>query len=526
LSNQKITAGGSSITEKRDIQSNIDTAGRNYDLEDLTTNLDKTIVFVEDKFKAPLMGGNIVFRLFDDNLMTGVNRGFLVVTDTKEIYLFNGKYYTNNGELFIRDIMQTTLGISCCSRYKNETIDWIKDHGDLQILREDFDLNPLEIVLENCIYDVTTGEIKEHSPNNFPTTCFPIPYDPDAKCPTFMKFLEDVHYLEDIPLIQEMFGYCFYKPYAFQKAFMLVGAGANGKSTELNVLENLIGERNVSNIPLQRLCKDRFTNIDLIGKYANICSDLSEEGLKDIGTFKMLVGGDWIRAEKKYAPNGIKFRNTAKLIFSANTIPECKDKTFSYGRRWVVIEYPNVFREDDPNTDPFIEEKLIKEIPGIFLWAMEGLKRLEENKRFSSHKTLEEVQQYMAENRDSVKQFCDTCIEREIGGEILKSKIYNTYIDFCKTFGFNVFASNQFSMKMKQFASHTLDEGQSRVLKGKTWKGIKLKPVAFKGKKEEVNKTLKSGEYVNGVFVSPVAIDRKKGENDDTQQKEDNYNDK
>jgi len=33
----------------------IDTTGRNYDLEDLTTNLDKMIVFVEDKFKAPLM---------------------------------------------------------------------------------------------------------------------------------------------------------------------------------------------------------------------------------------------------------------------------------------------------------------------------------------------------------------------------------------------------------------------------------------------------------------------------------------
>lgn len=513
-------------TEKHPQEVEVDTTGRNYDLEDLTTNLDKTIVFVEDKFKAPLMGGNIVFSLFDDNLMTGVNRGFLVVTDTKEIYIFNGKYYDNNGEAFVRDIMQTTLDISCCTRYKNETIDWIKDHGDLQILREDFDINPLEIVLENCIYDVSKGEIKEHSPNNFPTTCFPINYKPDAKCPNFIKFLEDVHYLEDIPLIQEMFGYCFYKPYAFQKAFMLVGEGANGKSTELNVLEKLIGERNVSNIPLQRLCKDRFTNIDLIGKYANICSDLSEGGLKDIGTFKMLVGGDWIRAEKKYAPNGIKFRNTAKLIFSANTIPECKDKTFSYGRRWIVIVFPNIFTEDDPSTDPFIEDKLIKELDGIFLWAMVGLKRLLKQGHFSSHKTLDEVQEYMAENRDSVKQFCTTCLESKVGGEILKSETYKAFIEFCKTFALKVVASNQFSMKMKQFAPHTLDEGQSRILKGKTWKGIKFKPVALEGEKEnDVNPPLKGGEYVNGIFVSPVAIGRKKSKNDDTQQKGDNYND-
>jgi putative DNA primase/helicase len=450
----------------------------NDDVTDLTHiehKIDVSLFYDEhDKFRAALFAGNLVFELFDEFNMTGINRGILVMKDTGEIYRFNGRYYEPDGETFIKGKMQKLLGVKINTYHKNEVINWVKDCEELQADREIFNTHPEKIQLDNCLYDIISGEIDKADPGMFQTTYFPIHYDPDATCEVFLEFLEQVLYKDDIPIIQEMFGYCFYKPYVYQKAFMMVGSGANGKSTLLSLLTTLLGDWNISSIPLQNLCKDRFTNIDLYGKYANVCSELSDKGLKNTGTFKMLTGGDYIRAEKKFKPNGILFKNTAKLVFSCNVIPESDDDTEAYHRRWVVIEFPNQFKEDDPNTDPFIKDKLTKEkeLSGIFNWAMEGLKRLLKNGRFSDHRTLEDVKEFMKEHQDPVNQFCMQCLTIGEHEDIVnKSRMYKHYLDFCKLFGKPTVAMNQFSMKLKQYAPRTLSEGQTRQ-QGRVWHGV------------------------------------------------------
>jgi len=456
----------------------------NWDeIDSLEDQLDKNIYFKEKKFKAPILAKDLIYHFKDlDDVESGINRGFLVTKDNKQIWRYNGGFYDRDGEELIRDKIQKILGSASKIHYKNEVIDWVKDDMNLQFDRDDFNCNPYLINLDNGTYDIKTKEFREHTPSDFFNYKLPIIYNPDAKINEIEQFLKDVHYLEDILVIQELLGYFFFLEYFVHKAFMFVGEGRNGKSTEINLMTTFLGKENISSVPLQAICRDRFSSYDLYGKLANLCSDLSSDALSNTGLFKMATGGDYLRAEKKFE-HSFKFINTAKFVFSCNIIPECKDKSFAYAKRWIVIEFPNTFEGE--NCDKMILKKLTteEELSGLFNWAIEGLHRLFEKQIFSPHRTLEDVQRFHAETQNPVFKFVEMHIERDIKAELTKDETYKQFIKFCQDMNYPTLAGNVFSIKFKQYAPWGLEEGQSR-LKGmkKTWKGVKFKNVKQQGK--------------------------------------------
>jgi len=164
------------------------------------------------------------------------------------------------------------------------------------------------------------------------------------------------------PLLFEIPGYCLYPDYSLHKAFMLVGDGANAKSTYLRLIKVILGDHNVSGQSLQELCMYRFAAAELYHKLANIFPDLPPKPIQYTGIFKALTGEDWISAPRKFK-DSLYMKNYAKLLFSANELPEVSDQTYAFWRRWIVIEFPNKF-EDDPNFfertfTPELVEKII-----------------------------------------------------------------------------------------------------------------------------------------------------------------------
>src|SRR5690606_38296347 len=103
------------------------------------------------------------------------------------------------------------------------------------------------------------------------------------------------------------------------------GEGSNGKSVFLGLIEAFLGAENVSNVSLHDLTSDRYASAELYGKMANIFADLRADKITDAGTFKVVVSGDRIRAQRKHQ-QPFTFKPYAKLIFSANQIPETSDK--------------------------------------------------------------------------------------------------------------------------------------------------------------------------------------------------------
>jgi len=445
-------------------------------ISQLPEMFDKDIFFETNEngktvFKAPILAKDICFN--GEN----INRGFLVTNDNKKIYWYNGTYWEENGEDILRDITQQILGTKVCTRHKTEVISWIKDCYELQIRRDEFDNNTTKIGLENGVYDVITKEFLSFHPKYLLTSLFPFQYNSQANCPAFEKFISEIVEESDVHVLQEVLGYCFLTGYPIAAIFMLVGSGRNGKSTVLNAVISLLGKHNVSTASMQALTDENFSVKDLYRKYANICGDLTSKELNNTGQLKQLTGQDYIRARDLYEKS-MKFVNYAKMIFSMNEIPHCHDTTLAWNQRLIVIEFPNTFLPGEEGTDPNIINELTtpEELTGIFNWAMKGLERLLKNGKFSPHKNLNDVEEYIATTKNSVLQFVKNHVEAEPENEILKDEVYKTFLQYAADNKLTTISSSHFSTKFKDYLmERKIDFTQGHLKAGRTWKGIKIK---------------------------------------------------
>ena len=334
--------------------------------------------------------------------------------------------------------------------------------------------NPYIINLQNGLYNVLEDKLTEHTPKYLSTIQLPVSYTPGAQCPRFIQYLHEVLPEEQIPLIQEMMGYFLIPVTRAQKSFLMVGAGGAGKSQLLLVLnELLLGKENVSNVSWQAF-NERFKPAELYGKLANIFADLPTKNIEDNGIFKALVGEDYITAEKKNK-DPFSFQNKARLLFSCNSIPKnYGDKSEGFYRRLIIIRFDHAVPED--KKDPEIQDKFRKEANGIFLFALEGLRRLMRNNyRFSETAANKEELQRYREESDSVLAFVRDCCEVG-GGEdtmVASTELYNSYKAYCEECGLKAYAQRNFIMSvlLQNPETSKARDGVSRV---RVIKGIKL----------------------------------------------------
>ena len=168
---------------------------------------------------------------------------------------------------------------------------------------------------------------------------------------TWKAYSEWVGDPEKAVLLYEIEGYTLYPDYPLHRAFILLGEGANGKSTYLRKLVKVLGKRNVVSISLVKLTdpSQRFVLAELHGKLANIAGEVpGKKGLgkiQDPDTFKKLTGQDEVQAERKFR-DPFYFVNYAKMIFSANRLPKVDEDTYAWWRRWIGLEFPHQFPED------------------------------------------------------------------------------------------------------------------------------------------------------------------------------------
>ena len=233
-------------------------------------------------------------------------------------------------------------------------------------------------------------------------------------------------------LLEECIGYCFYRRNELGKAFILTGDKSNGKSTFLDCVKAILGDRNISALDLKEL-GDRFNTSMMFGKLANIGDDIGDDFLQgsQVSVFKKIVTGNRIKAERK-GQDPFEFNPFIKLLFSANDIPRMKDKTGAVLRRLVIIPFNATFSKDDPDYEPFIKYKLTQEEPIEYFirLGVEGLKRVIINNGFTkSDKVQNQLDEYEEENNPILAFINDTGVDR-IENEPT-ADVYKRYQVFC-----------------------------------------------------------------------------------------------
>jgi putative DNA primase/helicase len=307
------------------------------------------------------------------------------------------------------------------------------------------------LTLQNGLYDLAEHCLISHTPDIFTTNLLPYDYDPDAQCPRWMQYLNEVFLSnqDTINFVQEAIGYAFHKAIPKPALFFLVGPGSNGKSVCIDTLTSLFGKENVSNISLNLLSNEIYI-LDLFGKMINVSSETPNKKYINTDLTKAVVAGDWVTGRELYKRPS-KFQPFAKHYLAMNELPNIEDNTHGMWRRIHVIEFPHKFTEDKMDVE--LTEKLRAELSGIFNWALEGYKRLRMQKFiFSESQSMNTSKKHYKNQSNSASDFISRHFVRadEEHSVIFKDE-YDRYRYFCEDEGYkNPYTKKEFRTMLEQ----------------------------------------------------------------------------
>ncbi|WP_051361313.1 phage/plasmid primase, P4 family [Desulfuromonas sp. TF] len=307
------------------------------------------------------------------------------------------------------------------------------------------------ICLANGMLNIETGDFLEHDPRYFATQILDFVYEESAECPRWLQFLEEVIPDKRVRTqLQQFFGYCLTRETRYGKCLLLHGPGSDGKSTILKVLQAMIGSHNCSAVQMSRL-EDPFERATLYGKLLNIGTE-TEKAAFGSALFKAIVTGDFVNASFKHK-DFFTYRPYAKLAFASNFYPNVSDNTDGYYRRILGIQFTKQFGPGlDAEEDKFLEDKLLSELPGIFLWSLAGLELLREHDGFIDAERSREFLQAYKRHNNPVQAFFEEDLRLAEPGEDLRvpvDRVYNLYKAYCSRNGHKPLAKPNFGATLR-----------------------------------------------------------------------------
>lgn len=330
------------------------------------------------------------------------------------------------------------------------------------------------INLENCMFNPIGINTIEHKKEYYSTIRIPYKYEPEAICSLWIKTLMEIFEADanKITILQEFFGYCLTRDTKQHKALLLLGESRSGKSTILQTLRGVIGDKNCSSVPLKYLSNPQYTPM-LINKLVNIDTDVSAKAAEFEAEFKTITSGEPVSCNQKFIA-AFDFMPFCKVVMAANIFPKITDHSSAFYKRLILLPCNKVFLDKEQNKD--LPLQLKPEYPGILNWAVAGLKRLQARGTFEELNFMREAVEELENENNPVNIFFREHIEIEFDGYIEKSNLYENYIRWCKK-------TNNFKLSKERFAScvfkkfHKETPKSARLSDGTrpwVWRNLKL----------------------------------------------------
>lgn len=293
------------------------------------------------------------------------------------------------------------------------------------------------IPLRNGLLNVESGVLTPPTPAFFSPYCLPFDHCPDAPSPAaWLRFLDSVWPGDDesIECLQEWIGYLLTPDTRQQKGLLIVGPKRSGKGTIGRLIGQLVGEGNVVSPTLASL-GEPFGLQPWIGKTVALMSDARLGKRADIAAIAenmlRLTGEDSISVARKFQ-DSYTARLLARLVVFTNEVPVFRDAASALPSRFVILRMERSFYGVE---DHALADKLTTELPGIFAWALEGLRRLRNRGRFLQPQAGLAEMRLMQDLASPISAFLrETCI-LEPGGEVPVQKLYTAWRDWCREHG-------------------------------------------------------------------------------------------
>jgi P4 family phage/plasmid primase-like protien len=401
---------------------------------------------------------------------------FKMVADMKSVFIFDKTHYKYFTPIEVKGFAEENFNPKPPEKYRNEFLNKVSAN---EIVCKKFFVDTIEnkINFKNGVLEIgeaaNNPKLVPHSPEYGFQAVLPYNFDPEAKCPFFLNWLEQIMLSDKdlMAILQEFMGYIVRGgEYRYHKALWLGGTGRNGKSTFIDLLKALIGSDNFSTISIKALVGDRFAGAELDGRLANFSEETSPKELADSGPFKNLTGDGEISAQRKFgAP--YKFRNRAKMVMTYNQIPDIKDLSKGMLSRPLIVPFEKEIADGDQDHD--IKKKLFKELPGIFNFALKGWERLETQNQFTKSERSEIAMQKVKEESCNVFQWVENYVEfnDELNDPHQKIRPAELYDAYCKKEKYS-YSSIEFYRRLNRHPK--IKDRHKRTTEGVQYVGLKV----------------------------------------------------
>ena len=326
---------------------------------------------------------------------------------------------------------------------RNEIIEGLKQEGRR--------LNPIEgektwVQFKDNIIDINTNKKFKATSKYFVTNPIPFSLGDSEDTPVMDKLFEEWVGKDYIKTLYEILAYCCLPDYPIHRIFCFIGAGCNGKSQFLSLLRKFIGSDNCCSTELDTLLHSRFEKTRLYKKLVCQMGETNFNEMSQTSLLKKLCGGDLIGFEYKNK-DPFDAENYAKIIIATNTLPSTTDKTLGFYRRWLIIDFPNRFKEtngDIINKIPLIEyNNLAKKCVKI-------LKELLKQYKFHKEGSIEDRAKKYEDKSNPFEKFWTEKIEEDFDSHIFKFDFKDEFNSWCKSNGLRKMSEKEIKHKMDE----------------------------------------------------------------------------
>ena len=411
----------------------------------------------------------------------------LYVIEAKQWMLWNGRYWEpdlcnsihNLAFAYVQDVKSTLIERESINDARDlssfESLNRLHNIASfaatrLPVSASRFNVDQMILATGTDWIDLKTIEAHQPDPNILISKATEVGYLNDAKCPLFEKFIADIfeNDAELISFVRKAIGYSLTGSTAEQCMFIMIGDGANGKSTFINIIDQLLGTYGTT-AAAQTLVAQGGTSIgddlvDLAGARLITVSETEEGQSLAEAKIKQMTGGDTLKGRPLYG-SYVEFKITGKLWLATNSLPQINNSDHGIWRRIMAIPFNRTFTAQEQ--DKALQSKLMVELPGILNWALKGCLEWQQEGLNPPSVIEEQVAEYKS-SMDSISQFLRDECEVQPDCSYPASQFYSAYRNWCLTVGKKPKTSAAFKRAMES----TPSVYQKRTSSGNCWVGI------------------------------------------------------
>jgi len=332
----------------------------------------------------------------------------------------------------------------------------IKDRADILTAPADFDNGDDLINCANGLFNMRSGELIPHSPDQLFTYALKVKYNPEADYSHWLEFMYSCGLDSDmINYLQMAFGYIFTGYTSEEILFYVWGLTRSGKGTLIETITEAFSPLGVG-VSMTTFTSKRTgdtNNFDLAplkDKRMVTASETSRHGSLNAAFIKAWTGGDTISASFK-GKNTFYFRPQFKIVMSSNfPVNVDVDDDAAWGRIR-VIHFPNSFLgKEDKGLKARLKTK--ESLEGVLLWILSGAVSWYEI-RDNGLPLPDKVKQATDEHRaalDSIAQFIGMSCKTGKDYYTVGKHLYSAYKMWAEEEGYKPYGRKRFTQVLEK----------------------------------------------------------------------------